>query len=340
MDAEKILAVRLDRLGDLVLSFPALKSLRKNFPEAFISVLVQERWTKLLEENPWVNEVKVYDKNFSLRKKMSLLREIRGRGFDFAVDFQPGPNSFGAMALFFSGARTRLGYNIGLRKLAANRKINFPEKIKYEAEMALDLLRELGLEVEGKAEIKVSKEAEKEVAKLMKGLGIRKKDLVVGMHPGVRGDIPERAWKKERFTELGKRIAEELGAKVLVTGSQGEKELVEGIRNSVGEQAYAFTELNPMELAALTKRLNLYITNNSGPMHISAAVGTPLVVINAFSNNARWGPLGKEHIIIKRELPCFPCETGAPVKCPRGFECINSIQVEEVFDAVKKQLGK
>ncbi|MFH1544804.1 MAG: glycosyltransferase family 9 protein [archaeon] len=338
----KILVLRLDRLGDLVLSLPAINSLRENFPEARISVMVKKEFKELIEGNASINEVIEFDPSGIHKgglEKVKLAWEVRKKGFDLAIDLAPVRNDFSALVLLLSGARERVGYNVGLRRIGANRKMDFPKEIKYEVELTLDLLRKIGLKkINKELRIDVKKDNKKKINNLLKNLNLEKK-LLIGMHPGVSGDIPEKAWKKERYAELGKKLMNELNATIILTGNRKEKGLLGEINELMERKAYYFSELNAGELAALIGEVNLYITNNSGPMHIAVALKKPTIVINAFSNTNRWGPKGENCTVLKKGLPCWPCETGKPINCKRNFECINSIKVEHVFNAVKKQLN-
>jgi ADP-heptose:LPS heptosyltransferase len=337
---KKILVIRMDRLGDLVLSLPAFASLRKNFPKAKIVALVNKPFGEMLLAHGFANETIEFDsaKYKTIKKKLLFLLKLRKQHFDFAVDLQHAKNDFAAFALLFCCAETKVGYAIGLRRLTARKAIGLSPEILSEKRHALALLEILGLKTTSKAKFKKNKKAEKTITNFLKKNNALKQKIVC-LHAGVSGDIPEKAWPKERFAELAEKISKELNAIVFLTGTKKEDSLLDFIVEKSKSLAVKANFFSLNETIELLKKSDLVITNNTGPMHLSLMLEKPTIVLNAFSNPKRWPVEGKNSVLLVKKVYCWPCETGKTISCKKSFECIRGIAVQQVFETAKKVLG-
>ncbi len=333
---KSILVIRLDKLGDLVLSLPAIESLKKNFPKARITALVNAPFGEMLLDYGFADSVIEFDasKNNGIAKKLGFLFSLGKERFDFAIDLQHAKNDFSALALLFANAGIKAGYAIGLRRLTANKPVGFAPEILPEKEHSLSLLRCLGLKTFKTASFRKNKKAEEKTLSFLKEHNAVGK-MLIGVHAGVSGDIVEKAWQKERFAELAERLSKELGAMVFLTGTKKEDSLLDFIAKESKGNAIKANSFSINETIEFIRKTGLFVSNNTGPMHIAIMLGKPVIVLNAFSNPKRW--LSKKNGVrmLVKKLACWPCETGKPINCKRGFECIRGISVREVFEAAK-----
>ncbi len=338
---KSVLVIRFDRLGDLVLSLPAISSLRKNFPKARITAMVKKPFGEMLVWHGFADDAIEFDeeKNRGIAKKISFLLNLKKKNFDFAVDLQHAKNDFAALALLFANAKIKAGYAIGLRRLTAGKAIGLAPEILFEKEHSLALLRCLGLKTVETARFLKNKKAEKRVASFLKK-HCGKNQTIIGMHAGVSGDIAEKAWPKERFASLARKLSEELGAIVVLTGTKKEDELLDFIEKQSGGNAIKANDFSLNETIEFIKKVDLFITNNTGPMHIAIMLNKPTIVLNAFSNPKRWLPEKANVKMLAKKLDCWPCETGKPINCKNAFACIRGISVEKAFGTAKGIIKK
>ena len=329
----KILVKAVNWVGDAVLMTPALRGLRKKFPESYICLLVNS-WVKdIFKENKDINEIIVYDKNNTkgLGKKIAFLNELKKKKFDIGIAVQPHSYE-AALLLFFGGARERIGYSHYLRDLFLTRRIKLADGVKHDVDVFYDVF---GLPVVSREDKKLilntGQEAEKWAEGFLQEHGIKSGDKIVGLNPGAFRQA--KRWHEERYAELSDEIAVRLKCRVIVFQGPGDEEVVVRVCAAAKEKLIvAETEL--LQLAALAKRCKLVVSNDTGPAHICAAVGTPLIVIAGTSDPRRIHPWGEGHITINKLLSCSPCT----VKNCDSHACMKLITVKEVFDAVREKL--
>jgi len=338
-DVKNILLVRIDRIGDVILSLPMLPLLKRRYPNARISVLMRQYTRELVEQHSCVDEVLVYEHEGSLRSLWAILREIRKRHFDIAII--PYPRFRPALILFFAGIRIRVGSGYRWYSFLFNRRVfeHRKDAKRHEAEYNLSLLRPLGIEAQGEPEFEfsISPSVCDSVDSMLAGNSVSLQDKFIILHPGSGGS--SRDWSAENFSKLGNEVQRRLGVKVIVTGGEGEKRLVEEVVAGMSESPLAVVgKLSLMELGALIRRAKVFISNSTGPMHIAAIVGTPVVAFFppiVQCSPVRWGPYThKKKIFLADNKACFLCK-GSPC---RSNVCMDQITVNEVFFAVKEFL--
>ena len=365
-----ILIVKLSAIGDVIHTLPSLAALRRLYPSAEITWVVEEHAADLLKDHPdldrviisrrktWVQEFRRGRFATPLKEMQAFYRALRCRPYDLVIDFHGLLKS--AVIVALSGGRRRLGYN-SLQELSGlfyNEKI--PEDMgKHAVDRYLDFIRSLAagrrepadcLTVAPVFTITTGQEERRRVAALLDEhaalLTVREGLEVERIGSGGAGN-PERRfvavnpvafwetklWEEEKFAELCDRIRLEMGIPVILTG--GEAGPLERIRARMKTRAVNLGGRTTLrELACLYEQAALVVTTDSGPMHLAAAVGTPLVALFGPTDPRRTGPYGPGHRVIRRELTCMPCFR----KRCETKQCMREIEVREVFTAVQEIL--
>jgi len=334
----KILVIRLGSLGDVVLATPVVAALKQSHPEADVDFLVKKEYHELLIGNPHMRKVIPFDGNRQkgLNGLFGIAGELRKEGYTHVIDLHGNLRSRVISALI-RGSKT-LRYEkqaIKRRLLLLGLKI----QTKHTVDAYLSALAPLSEGAELKpapaTAIYLSLEEEKAAALFLEKYGISEGSAIIGLNPGARWQT--KRWLEEGFIDVGKRVVRDLGAKVLVFGGPDEVGLSERISKGIGRGAVSVAgKIGLRESAALIRKCRVFVSNDSGPMHMSVAVGTPVVAI--FGPTVRefgFSPLGKS-VVVEKVLKCRPCSLHGSNRCPKGlFECMKGIGSEEVFEAVK-----
>ena len=364
MTPQRILVIRLDRIGDVVLTTPLVRVLREACPSARIAMLVRPDCGELLEGHPDLNDVIVYDKAGAQRSIWGTLRfawALRAKRFDTAVIAHPTHRSH--WIAWLAGIPVRIGYaRKGGWLLTHRRPHQKQEGTRHEADYAVELLGALGLAASPAAGgtsspagmvparsadgqplrpvIAVSPEARARVSKFLQDRGVGESEALIAVHPSA--SCPSKRWPPERFAQVADALIASHGARIVVVAGPGDlppaRDMIAAMRQTPLDAA---GRLSVGELAALLARCRLLISNDSGPVHVAAAVGTP--VIDIFGRNqaglspSRWGPLGEGHVVLHREVGCRVCLAHA---CPIGFLCLDAISPQEVRDAAGRLLAR
>lgn len=332
---QNILVVRTDRIGDVVLSLPMIPALRTRFPDANIAFLLRSYTRALADGQPGLDRILLYDEHpGSLKPFGSMLAELRKDRFDAVVVTYPTFRL--ARLMYLAGIPIRVGTGYRWYSFLFNRRVYEHRKTaeKHEAEYNLSLLRMLDCHPTDppKPGIVIGDDAERRAAEILRNLGLDSRPFVI-LHPGSGGSA--RDWKPERFGALAARLAND-GTAVLVTGGPGEEELVEGILAASEFTAKALPRNSPLGvLAAVIRRAVVFVANSTGPLHMAAAVGTPVVAfyppIRQCSSD-RWGPLTDRKVVFEPLSADCPRCKGGPCEAD---ECMDLISVEDVGNAVR-----
>ena len=339
-----ILIVKLSAIGDVVHTLPSLSALRKLYPAAHITWVIEEAASDLIKDHPyldrviishrkrWLNDLKKGHVGKTIADIRSFIKAIRERSYDLVIDFHGLLKS--AVIVFLSGGRRRLGYDSmqELSGLFLNEKI--PEDMgKHAVLRYLDLLRYLGADI-GEAEflIPIQQENREKVEDILKTNHIGRKDDFVVVSPIAFWET--KLWEEEKFARLCDLITEELKVRVILTGSECESiRRIQSLMTLPSLNLAGRTTLR--DLAYLYQLAAVLVTTDSGPMHLAAAVGTPVIALFGASDPARTGPYGEGHTVIQKGLPCSPCFLK---KCATK-RCMQEITVEDVFQAVKERFS-
>jgi ADP-heptose:LPS heptosyltransferase len=321
-DIKSVLLIRRDRIGDVVLSTPAMKAVRATFPKAKITVLLAPGTKGLLEGAEFIDEITT-DASW---------RTLSKGAYDLACDLHLDHTLGTAMNAFSSRARIRLGYDIKGRGLFFNIRVVPNGKMKHFIDETEDLLKAIGVVIKDrKPSIMVDAVREKEVEGFLEKNGVNAGDTLICLHPG--GFYPTQRWPAARYRELSGRIAKSSSAKVVIIEGPGEKGITEVITGHPGSGFIVFGERPLTDTVALIRRADLFVGNNSGPLHIASALGTPTVSIMGPTVPERWFPFGEKNTVLRYGAECSPCNDG---RCRRKDHlCMTMISVDEVYQAVK-----
>lgn len=325
---KRVLVVRLDRIGDVVLTTPFLRELRINLPDAWISLVVNPAVYNLVEQCPYVNEVLIYDWNAHGRP-VQLRRHVRAlkfawkhlwrRRFDMAILPRWDTDFYNGTFLgYFSGATWRVGYSENVNETKSRQNNNYNRLLthimdegipKHEVLHNLDMIRFLsGTVQENHLELWVSDEDKVFARKILAEHGVQPGELVVGLSP-FSGDSPLKQWPVGHLIELIYWLRMKYKSRILVIGGPSEEalgwEFEEKLGYSVIINVIGRTTLRQM--AALLECCHLYVGNDAGPMHVAAAMGIPVVALFGSSCHHRFGPWGNNHEILWLGFHCSPC---------------------------------
>ena len=330
---KNILLIRLSSLGDVVLTTPAIRAVRTHFPDAYIAMLVAKQSAEVLRENPHLNEIISFDrlaKDKDTGEMLRIIRHLRERKFTLAIDLQRKFRT--ELLMYFSGAAERVGKgrfcSIRVRE----------QGNKHATAHYFDILHAVGIPAEDqRLELFLAESERLDATKRIETAGIPDTALKVGIFPGAGWKL--REWMPERFAAIGDRLVSEFNANVLVFGGQKETELVQTVVDLMDAPAIPFAgNLQIRQLAACIEQCDLFLTNDTGPMHIAAAVGTPTVSLFGPGNHIRFQPIGAMHQTIRHDVPCSPCKQFTD-KCKDNI-CMKRIAVDEVWQSISHTLEK
>ena len=339
-----ILIVKLSAIGDVIHTLPSLTALRKLYPDAHITWVVEEAAADLVKNHPDLDAViisrrKNWSRDFqkghfrgSWEEIKSFMKLMRQRRYDLVIDFHGLFKS--SIIVFLSRGKRKLGYN-SLQELSGlflNEKI--PEDMnKHAVERYLDFPRYLGAKIDKAQFVLPShKAAEGKTRILMDEYHLEDKKFIA-INPIAYWET--KLWSNEKFAHLADLIHDKLQIKVVFTGSA--KEPIEKITSLMTAKSINLGGATTLlDLASLYRKARIVITTDSGPMHLAAAVETPVIAIFGPTDPARTGPYGAGHAIIRTELPCSPCFLK---KCSTK-KCMEDIAIENVFAVVKEKLTK
>jgi heptosyltransferase-2 len=335
-DFKRILVVRTDRIGDVLLSTPAIRALRYNYPAAYIAVMVSPYAKEIVEGNPDIDEVIIYDKDFKHRSWLRSLKfasRLGKKHFDLALILHPTNRAH--LIAFFAGIKRRVGFDRKLGFLLTDRiRHTKQEGQKHELEYSLDLVRHLGIQPQDKQLVMpIKPESEKWAEELFSRESLNAQDKLLGIHPAA--SCPSKIWPAERFAQAADKLADRYGFKVLIFSGAKDIRLAETLKNNLRHPAVNLAgKTSVSQLASVLKRCRLFISNDSGPVHIACAVGVPVISIFGRSQKGlspqRWGPLGRKDKILHREVGCIECLAH---NCVKDFVCLKSISVDDVISA-------
>ncbi len=334
-----ILIVGVNWLGDTLFTTPFIRAIKRKYPSARVTCLAPPRCRELLEGNPDVDEVLLYDEKGAhkgLRAKWLLIQQMRRKDFDGSYILH---RSFSkALMVFLSGIKRRIGYDTKRRGALLTKAVKEPVCGLHKVEYFLYLAGEAGAPTDDKKyKFTVGPDDRKEADRLLREHGVRPEDTMIVVNPG--GNWPPKRWPKERFAELASRLSRELGARVVVTGAPKDSALAGVIASDAGEGAVNAAGRTTLKgLGALMERADIVISSDSGPMHIAAGVGSKVIALFGPTSDALTGPYGGgEFRVLKKDVGCgVPCYDST---CSE-YRCMRAISVDDVISEIKSLLDK
>ncbi len=332
-----ILVISLKRVGDVILSIPVFRAIKESLPKSQVTVFADAYTKDILERIPYIDAVVPYGKDLSFLKKAKQVKKLSYNSFDLALDLTCDYTFEGALWTWLSGAKFRAGYDTWKRGFLFNRPVTPPKGVIHAIDEILNVAQSIGLKTKNKnLKISASKEDTDTVEKFLRDNAVKSDTLLIGIHPG--GYYPTQRWLTERFAEVADKLIEKHKARIVLIGGPKEEKIIQQITTRMTNQPLAFINKPLGELLALLQSCHLLVCNNSGPLHMATALGTLTVSNMGPTHPERWWPQGKGHIVIRKDLPCMPCNEGY---CRlKTLECMKLITVEDVLKAVETQISK
>ena len=324
---KKILIIKPAAIGDVLLATPVIENLRHHFPDAEIYFLTQKHCVEVLTGNPFLTKAITYDLKYD--STSFLIKHISRQKYDLLIDLYGNPRT--AIVTYFSNAKYKVGYKFNWRRFAYNIRVTPRGSEVHNIEFNLDSLRRLGLEIISSRPRFILNSVHKEFAERFferKGLQNFK---VAGINPS--GTWETKVWGTRKFIELGRMLAEK--NKVLIFWGTGEeKREAEIIREGIGDNALLIPETDLKYLGALIMKCSVFITNDTGPMHIAWILGADTVAIFGPTIPALQGPLSSNSVVVRNEsLNCLGCNLTRLEDCPNEHRCMKELSAAKVYDA-------
>lgn len=350
-DARKLLCVRLDAMGDVLMTGPAIRALRESAPERRITLLTSPSGASAARLLPWVDETIVYEAPWMKAPAprsdpgpdLAMIRRLAAERFDAAAIFtvysqNPMP---AALLCYLAGIPLRLAHcRENPYQLLTDWIVETePEtRVRHEVRRQLDLAASVGCQTaDERMAIRVPERARHRVQNILNEHVSHDSDCSwVVIHPG--STAPSRRYSPESFAAAARRLVVEHGVRVILTGSEAERPLIEGIQRAMGEASSLSLagQLDLAELAALLERAPLLISNNTGPVHLAASVGTPIVDLYALTN-PQHTPWETPSRVLNHDVPCKYCYKSV---CPEGHHnCLRLVDPDQVVAAAVELLG-
>jgi ADP-heptose:LPS heptosyltransferase len=337
----RILLLRLERIGDLLMVLPAIADIRARAPDAEIDLVVGSWNRELASHVPDVTRVETLDASWLAREAggsgpvqlLGRIRRWRARGYDLAINFEPDIRS--NLLLAASGAAWIAGYESGGGGPLLDQALTYDQR-QHTTDNARRLAAAVlpgGFAGARRPLLNIPDGAARKAASI---LPATKPRPWIAVH--VSGGRAIKQWDPARFAEVSHRLVDAHGATIVLTGSEADRPLVDLVKAAVPHHAVvdAAGALDLPDLAALLDRVALVITGDTGPMHLAVAVGTPVVAVFGPSAPERYRPLGADDRVVRVDLPCSPCNRIRlpPARCVGHTpDCLAEIPVDRVYDA-------
>jgi predicted lipopolysaccharide heptosyltransferase III len=350
----RILLVRLRQIGDVVFTTPAIHALRQRFPDAHLTYIVEPAAAPIVAGNPHLNQVIVAPRAHGLRgllDDLALAKQLRADRYDLAIDFHGGPRA--SLLTWLSGAPDRLGYDVVGRGWMYTQRVARPRGLRprHSVENQWDLLAPLGVAPPDRSalpmEMPVDPRVSLAIDERLTRAGVGAGDQIVVVH--VSAGNPFRRWPAAHFVDLIAALANaDPSRRIVVTSGPSEHDAADRViasaRTLLGEnagQVVSCGEFSLAELRALVDRAALYIGGDSGPLHIAATSGVPIVGLYGPTLPVRSAPWRAPGWITESvdagDLPCRPCDQR--VCEPGDFRCLTSISAARVLEAAERALA-
>ena len=337
MSSPRILVIRPDRIGDVVLSVPVLEALRNRWPEAYLAMMVRPYTRDILIGNPWIDEIIIDDPDHAHRGPTGFLKQIRKlrtRTFDTALMLLPTMRI--AWMLFLASIPRRIGVGHTIyQTLTFTRSVSRNQYIplRHETDYCLDMAEAIGVPVKTNRTSIFIMDDERACARSI--LNFETDRPRIGIHPGNGHSAPN--WSPERYGDLAYQLQKQYKAQIVVTGDANEKTLAKRIQARTSEAVVSMAgQLSLRQLIAVINELDVLVSSSTGPMHLAGALGVPTVSLFcplSARSPQRWRPLGDHSSIL---LP----PNGECATCDHGPMCdLSDISVDMALNAIEEQLS-
>jgi lipopolysaccharide heptosyltransferase II len=329
---KRILLIKPSSFGDIVQSLPVLAALKRSWPDAEVDWAIKPEWAQLIEDHPLLHQIVLFPRG--LADALRCGKSLRAPRYDLVIDLQ-GLLRSGLYAIM-TGCRARAGFADSREgsSWCYTRRVKMPAGRVHAVDRCLELVRQLGVTAGPAVRFPLPEGvAERQWADaLWNRENINDAEIICVIHPGARW-LTKR-WPADRFARLADRLIVEHGARVILVGGGDGLGVLDEVRGQMKQKALNLGgTTNLRQLAALLRRATLLITNDSGPMHLAAAVGTPVVALFGPTDPRRVGPYGHGHIVLRKNIDCSHCKRN---RCARDGACMKAIEVEEVISAARQ----
>lgn len=322
-------------VGDSVLAIPAIKAVRANFPGAEITLLVRPWVSGLFTSAPFIDRVWSEPRPASLGEWSRITSAIRRGAFDLAMLL---PNSFESALMVFAGRiPKRVGYGTNARSWLLTDAVGLATEPQHQVAYYLKLARAIS-DSGGTPpiDIEATREERASARKLLRSEGIPDGAPFLVLNPGAAYGSAKR-WNEERFAKAGGTLAREMGLRVAIVGSVMERPIGEAIKTGLNGNAAVLSGKTSLEaLMGILAESSLMITNDSGPMHMAAALGVPTVAIFGSTDETVTGPYGSRTRIVRHAVECSPCMLR---ECPIDHRCMTLVEAEDVCRAARELMA-
>ncbi len=331
---ENIMVRGTNWIGDVIMSLPAVSSVRRAFPHARIAVLAKPWVAELYRVCPDVDDVIVFQSpgiHDGIGGKIRLAEQLRKEKFDLALLLQNAIEA--ALIAWLARIPLRAGYNSDCRGLLLTHSVKRTRAIRtiHQIGYYLEMVESLGFGTSGRAiNIAPGDDYSLPAKKILAEHNIKEEETLVGIAPGASYG-PAKMWFPERFAAVADRLADEFSARIILFGSTGDRERTDLIqKNSKNPMINLAGETTLNEVIGLIQACDLFISNDSGLMHLAGALDISLIAIFGSTNPATTSPAGSRSIVIYKNAFCSPC---LKKECPTDFRCMDMIGVDDVYDA-------
>lgn len=336
----KVLVIRFSSLGDIILTTPVLDALKENYRDSEIYFLTKQKYQGLFEADPRINSVIYFqpeDRDRGVAGLFRMIKRLNQEKFALLVDLHSNLRSFFIRTLI--KAQEKVRYN---KRLITRLQMVYFKKWKTDSlstvESYLKSLEKIEMKIDNKMpRLFVSQEEKIWAKKFLSEVGFKGGNLLVGIAPGAKWET--KRWGKDKFSSVAKKLSQDLSAKVLLVGDRNDLNLIEDIKDYLGEdRTVQAIDLPLSKLIALIETCELFISNDSGPMHLASALGVPTIgIFGPTSPNLGFVPSGLKDKIFWKGLECSPCSLHGGKKCVREKRfCMEEIMPEEVMEEAKR----
>lgn len=336
---QNILIVRFSSMGDIVLTTPAIRALRRAFPEARIDYVTKRQFAGLLTNNPRLTSVHAYDSRSGIAGLRALGREFRGRRYDLLVDLHNNQRTR-LLALLARPRRIARYAKYRIRRtLLVKTGLNlYPRPIEQVPDRYLRPLKPFGVMADHDGLELFPTAAERaRAAALLDDAGVAADDLVIGLGPAA--SFPLKQWPVERFAEVGRELARRYGARIALFGGPDDVELLRPLMSEIPNRPLLLCgSLTMMESAAALARCALFVGNDTGAAHIASAMGCKVVTIfGPTAEELGFYPYQAASEVVSLPLPCRPCTPTGQGRCAFGTHaCLRDLPAANVLEAVER----
>ncbi|HLW02100.1 MAG TPA: lipopolysaccharide heptosyltransferase II [Ktedonobacterales bacterium] len=352
---KRILIIRTDLMGDVILSLPAVHALHRAYPAAHIDMLVLPANVGVIKQDSAISRIMTYDPNIwrrpnaflspvSYRAFLGLIGGLRAAQYDLCLSLA---GDWASVFAFLSKARRRVGYRgeaypFFMTDPVPGRRYRIHQ---HEVDYIAGLARAAGGMLKGEQRepaLAVSEQARAEVKALLGVNDVAEGDLLIAAHAGATNGVAKR-WPIPHWAALADQLITELGAKVVLTGAASDAEITGAIAAQMRQTPLDFAGKTTIpQLAALLERCDLVISGDSGPLHMAGAVGTPVIAIHGPTDPELSGPVGKDATVLRLGIWCSPCYDASFWAVCRFFNpvCMKAITPEQVLAAARARLER